>query len=389
MPHAQQPTPLQPEQAFTPQSKALLLSVTLALGWILVPFYGAILWGMVIALLAYPVFGWLLHRLKHRRNVAALLTMLLVLLAGVMPLFFLVASLLREASNLVSHLRQGSLSPLLYLQGVYETLPTWVMDTLKRFGLTSFDSVQQRLADTLSDGGPFIANGAFNLGQNTFGLGTSLFIALYLAFFLVRDGAELTHALGRQIPLPPLHKRELLNKFTTVLLATIKGNFLVAAIQGALGGLAFWFLNVNGALLWAVLMAMLSMLPAVGAALVWAPVAMYFLATGAIWQGATLIAYGVLVIGLVDNLLRPIWVGHSTRLPDYMVMVSTLGGMAVFGLNGFVLGPVIAAMFLAVWHLYGPAATDMRTPGCKQASSTRQVPAVHRVKAARHVRGPV
>ena len=99
-------------------------------------------------------------------------------------------------------------------------------------------------------------------------------------------------------------------------------------------------------------MAFLSLLPAVGAALVWVPVAIYFLVTGALWQGVALIACGVLVIGLVDNLLRPVLVGKDTRMPDYVVMITTLGGMAVFGINGFVLGPAIAAMFIAVWHIY-------------------------------------
>lgn len=375
--------------AVTRQSMVLLAVVTLGLGWILMPFYGAILWGVVIALMASPTFNWLLPRMRQQRNLSALLTMLLVLLAGVLPLAFLLASLLREATNLVALLRQGSLSPLRYLQGVYEALPTWMLDTLKRFGLTSFDSLQQRLADNLSDGGPLIANGAFNLGQNTFGLGAGLFIALYLAYFLVRDGAALAETLGQQIPLAPEHKRELLGKFTTVLLATIKGNFLVAAIQGALGGLAFWFLGVAGALLWAVLMAVLSMVPAVGAALVWGPVAVYFLFTGSVWQGVALAAYGVLVIGLVDNLLRPIWVGHSTRLPDYMVMVSTLGGMAVFGLNGFVLGPVMAAMFVAVWHLYGPAANASGRQGPTASASAGEVAAIHRIKTATHIGGSI
>jgi predicted PurR-regulated permease PerM len=138
-----------------------------------------------------------------------------------------------------------------------------------------------------------------------------------------------------------------------VVRATVQGNLLVAAIQGALGGLAFWFLGVSGALLWAVVMAVLSLVPAVGAAIVWLPVALYFLMTDAIWQGVSLITWGVLVIGLVDNLLRPILVGKDTRIPDYVVMVSTVGGMAVFGINGFVLGPLIAAMFIAVWHIYG------------------------------------
>jgi len=127
---------------------------------------------------------------------------------------------------------------------------------------------------------------------------------------------------------------------------------IVAAIQGALGGLAFWFLGVRGALLWAVVMAFLSLLPAIGAALVWLPVAIWLFVTGAIWQSIALAAWGMFVIGLVDNLLRPILVGKATLMPDYVVMITTLGGMVLFGIHGFVLGPVIAAMFFAVWHLY-------------------------------------
>jgi predicted PurR-regulated permease PerM len=104
-------------------------------------------------------------------------------------------------------------------------------------------------------------------------------------------------------------------------------------------------------MLWAVLMAFLSLLPVVGAGLVWFPVAVYFFITGAAWQGLAMVAWGVLVIGLADNLLRPILVGRQARMPDYIVMITTLGGMAVFGINGFVIGPTIAAMFIAVWHL--------------------------------------
>jgi predicted PurR-regulated permease PerM len=178
-----------------------------------------------------------------------------------------------------------------------------------------------------------------------------LFITLYLAFFLIRDGDRLAGKLRNAVPLDMAQRKELEEKFTVVIRATVKGNLLIAALQGFLGGLSFWFLGVQGALLWAVVMAFLSLLPAVGAALVWAPVALYFLFTGALWQSAALVAWGILVIGLVDNLLRPMLVGKDTRLPDYMVLMATLGGMAVFGINGFVLGPVIAAMFIAVWHI--------------------------------------
>jgi predicted PurR-regulated permease PerM len=154
---------------------------------------------------------------------------------------------------------------------------------------------------------------------------------------------------GDAVPLRPELQRELSTRFVSVIRATIKGNIVVAIVQGALGGLAFWVLGIRGALLWAVLMAFLSLLPAVGSALVWVPVAIYLIATGAIWGGVGLIAYGVLVIGLVDNVLRPTLVGKDTKLPDYVVLLSTLGGMAVFGFNGFVLGPIIAVMFVAAW----------------------------------------
>jgi predicted PurR-regulated permease PerM len=131
----------------------------------------------------------------------------------------------------------------------------------------------------------------------------------------------------------------------------VKGHLLVAAVQGALGGLAFWLLGVEPAVLWAAVMAFLSLVPVVGAALVWLPVALYFLITGAVWQGVALGVYGVLVIGLADNVLRPILVGRDTRLHDYVVLMTTLGGITVFGVNGLLLGPAIAAMFVAVWHL--------------------------------------
>jgi predicted PurR-regulated permease PerM len=156
-------------------------------------------------------------------------------------------------------------------------------------------------------------------------------------------------------------QRELFTRFTTVIRATVKGNVVVAIVQGALGGLAFWFLGVHAPVLWAVVMAFLSLLPAVGSALVWFPVAIYFLLTGATWQGIVLIAYGVLVIGLIDNVLRPTLVGKDTKMPDYVVLIATLGGMAIFGLNGFVIGPVIAAMFMAVWDIFSSSRARRRS----------------------------
>lgn len=330
----------------------LLVAVSVALGWILQPFYGAILWGVVIALLFTPLHRWLLARVKQRRTLAAVLTLLFVLVIVVLPLAFIAATLVREAALVYERLQSGELNPTYFFRGVFNRLPEWMAAWLDRFGLADFSALQRRLSVALTQGSQFIATQALSIGQNTFEFVASTFITLYLAFFLIRDGDKVLCTVGEAVPLAAAHKQELLDKFTTVIRATVKGNLLVAAIQGALGGLAFWFLGVSGALLWAVLMAFLSLVPAVGAGLVWLPFALYFLMSGAVGQGVALIAYGMLVIGLVDNLLRPILVGKDTRMPDYVVMITTLGGMAVFGINGFILGPAIAAMFIAVWHIY-------------------------------------
>lgn len=331
---------------------ALLVLASLALGTILLPFYGAIMWGSIIALLFTPLYRGLLPRVGQRPNVAALVTLLIVLFMVVLPLALVAVSLVREAALVYQRLQSGDLNPAQYFHGLFDALPNWITTILDRFGLVSFDSLQRRLTAALTQGAQFIATQTFSIGQNTFEFVASVFITLYLAFFLIRDGNAVVHALWQAVPLAPRHKEALLQKFVTVIRATVKGNLLVAAIQGALGGIGFWVLGVSGALLGAVLMAFLSLLPAVGAGIVWVPVALYFLLTGALLKSLALTTYGVLVIGLVDNLLRPILVGKDTRMADYIVMITTLGGMAVFGINGFVLGPVIAAMFIAVWHIH-------------------------------------
>jgi predicted PurR-regulated permease PerM len=335
--------------------QGLLLATSIALGWILLPFYGVILWAVIIALLFAPLHRWLLPRLGNRITVTALLTLMVVLIIVILPFVLLTVALAHETTLVYAQLQSGALNPVQYLRGVFEALPPWMTTLLDRFGLENFEVLQRRMSAGLAQGSKFLATHALSIGQNTFEFFASLCITMYLAFFFIRDGHELAQAIRRVMPLEPEYKTELLEKFSTVIHATVKGNLLVAAIQGALGGLAFWLLGVGGALLWAVLMAFLSLLPAVGAGLVWVPVALYFFVTGALWQALALSAFGVLVIGLVDNLLRPILVGKDTRLPDYLVMITTLGGMVVFGINGFVLGPTIAAMFVAVWHIHSVA----------------------------------
>jgi predicted PurR-regulated permease PerM len=357
-------TPIEKTTRAAHDKRALLvplIAIATALAWILWPFSGAILWGFIIALLASPLNRWLIRRFKFRSTPAALLTMLGVLVVVVLPFVLITLSLAREATGVYLRVQSGELNPALYLRGVFNALPDWVGSVLDRYGLTNFDRLQARVNAMLTQGTQFIAAQALSMGQFTFDFVANLFITLYLSFFLIRDGNSVARLIEQGVPLAPAHKRELWSKFTTVIRATVKGNLLVAALQGALGGVAFWALGIGAPVLWAVLMAFLSLLPAVGAGLVWVPVAIYMLVQGELWQCLALTAWGVLVIGLVDNLLRPMLVGKDTRMPDYVVLITTLGGMAAMGINGFVVGPTVAAMFMAVWHIYAaPESTESR-----------------------------
>jgi predicted PurR-regulated permease PerM len=335
----------------------LLVAITLAFAWVLQPFYGAILWAIVVAVLFAPVYRRLLERMGDRRSLAAAVTLLIIIAIVLLPLAMVATSLAKEATGLVTKIQSGEYNFGNYLQQILDALPAWAKGLVDRFNLTDFSGLREQLKDGLMKGGQVLAPQALSIGMNTFEFVIQSGIMLYLLFFLLRDGRALAERIKEAIPLHGHQKAALFARFADVVRATVKGGIVVAIVQGALGGIAFWFLGIHAALLWAVLMAFLSLIPAVGAALVWLPVAIYFLATGAIWQGIGLILYGVLVIGLVDNLLRPFLVGKGTKLPDYVVLISTLGGIEIFGLNGFVIGPLIAAMFMVSWEIFSARRT--------------------------------
>jgi len=343
----------------------LVIAVSLAFAWILRPYYGSVFWAAVLAIVFAPAYRRLSSSMRQKRTLAALTAVLIILMMVILPLTLIGAMLVQEGFSVYERIQSGELNPAQYFQQVFAALPRWLIDLLDRFGLTNLGLMQERLSSGLMKGSQFLAAQALSIGQNTFQFIVNVFIMLYLLFFFLRDGDYLSRRIRNAIPLRREQQHDLFTKFTTVIRATVKGNVVVALVQGALGGLIFWFLGVHAPVLWAVLMAFLSLLPAVGAGLVWLPVAIYFLVTGAVWQGVVLIVFGVLVIGLVDNVLRPVLVGKDTKMPDYVVLIATLGGMAIFGLNGFVIGPVIAAMFMAVWDLFSASRSqiEIERPG--------------------------
>ncbi|MBI6898964.1 MULTISPECIES: AI-2E family transporter [Pseudomonas] len=347
------------------QNKALtvlLALVTIAFIWILLPYSGAIFWAVILGILFAPLQRHLLLRFGGRRNLATATALLTCLLIAVLPVIVIGALLVQEGAALYQRIESGQLDIAGYIERGKDMLPAYAQHFLDRMGMGNLDGLRDKISKWATQGSQFLAGQAFSFGQGTFEFLVSFGIMLYLLFFFLREGAEVARKVRQAVPLPEQQKRRLQLKFKRVVRATVKGNLLVAITQGALGGLIFWVLGIPSVLVWAVLMAFLSLLPAVGAGIVWGPVALYFLLTGAIWQGIVLTAFGVLVIGLVDNLLRPILVGKDTRMPDYLVLVSTLGGLAVFGLNGFVIGPLIAALFISSWAIFASTKPQVQLP---------------------------
>lgn len=344
--------------------RSLVAVATLAFLWLIAPFAGAILWAVIAAVLFEPFNARLLGLMPKRRNGAALITLLVIIVAVVVPAMLLGAALLHEATDFYARVYNGELDVGSLFVEMQSRLPVWARSWLADVGLSDMGSLRTKLGQGLASSFQTVAARMLSIGQGTFGFFLSLGVMLYLTFFLLRDGHTLAARIEHAIPLTLDERAVLVAKFVTVIRATIKGSLVVAFLQGATGGLVFWALGIPGAMLWAVAMGVFSLFPAIGTGLIWVPVALYLLISGAIWQGVVLAACGFFVISSVDNVVRPILVGRDARMPDYVVLVATLGGFELVGFNGFVIGPVIAALFMAAWDIFvnarGPIETDDR-----------------------------
>ena len=329
----------------------LLLLTTIAFCFVLKAYYSSIFWAVILAVLFYPLKTRIRAWLGDRNALAAFLTLLVICLIVFIPLVIVTTSLAYEGNQLYQTVSQNRGNFAGDITQLIQHLPSFAQNFLERYGLTDVNTLQQKVSTLAMQGSHTLANSALMIGQGTFSFTVGFGIMLYLLFFTLKDGSYLVGLLLDAVPLTQHAKHHLLLKFAAVSKATVKGTVVVAIVQGALGGIAFWFLGVEGSVLWGALMAFLSLIPAVGSAIIWAPVAIYFLVLGPVWKGLFLIAFFVVVVGLVDNFLRPLLVGKETRMPDYLVLISTLGGMELFGINGFVIGPLIAALFIACWNL--------------------------------------
>jgi predicted PurR-regulated permease PerM len=325
----------------------LLLIVTLAFVDLIDDFFKAIFWAAVLAMMFRPLHQKLVAVMPIRPALNALLTTLAVIVAVLIPVSLTAMAVAQEAANLARDLEAGEIdteSTLLWLE---QRVP-FLSGLLDRFEI-DVARIQEGVSAAAIASGRWIAGNAVAIGQNTLQFFLHLFVMLYLLFFFIMDGKSILLAIARVLPLDLKLQESLRARFANVARATLKGTFLISAIQGFIGGIAFWALGIRAAVLWGVVMGLFALIPAVGPPVVWLPAAIVLIASGQLTKGLILIMVGAVIIGLVDNLLRPVLVGRDARLPDYIILLTTLGGIAVFGLSGVLIGPIIAALFFTVW----------------------------------------
>ena len=319
-------------------------------------FIVTVLMAAIFSGLAHPLYRRVLHLVRGRRATAAVLTLLVVLLVVVTPLVVFMGIVATEALDISQsvtpwvrqHIREPSklgqlLERLPYADQIQTQVQAYSAQIIEKMG---------ELAGRVSS---FLVNSLSAATRGTVGFLFHLFVMLYAMFFFLAGGRQVLDSALRYVPLPEADKELMVDKFVSVARATLKGTFVVGVVQGGLAGLALAVVGIQGATFWGTLMVVLSIIPALGTALVWVPAAAYLFAVGKTTSAIGLALWCALIVGTVDNFLRPKLVGRDTKMPDLLILLSTFGGLAMFGIVGFVLGPIIAALFIAVWQIYGAA----------------------------------
>lgn len=308
-------------------------------------------WAIILALTFQKPYERIREKLKGRDNLATVLMLIVIILVVVLPLFFIGMALVNESLRFYEQLQSGEIKVDKIINWVKERIPM-AQDLLEQVGM-SFEQIQESIKNAAITVTQTLANRVLNFSQNLLAAIVNFFLMLYMLFFFLKDGKEIIQSIVLALPMGDEREYRLLHRFANVARATLKGSLIVAFVQGTIGGILFWAVGIEGSVFWGTVMTFLSLLPAVGSALVWAPAAIIMFINGSIFKGIVIVLVGVLVIGLVDNILRPILVGRDTKLPDYLILVSTLGGITWFGLSGFVIGPCIAALFITCWDIFG------------------------------------
>jgi len=339
--------------------KLYVLGLAIGISVIFLRMIGAFLETLVLAAvfsgMVYPLYKMIEKRFRGRAALASATTLAIVLLLIILPLLAFLGVVTAQALKVTEIVRPW-VEQRVQDGGIDWQLPSWFpfIDYIEPHR----DEIIAKLGQFASKTGGFLVGSLSKVTQGTVTFFLQLFIMLYAMFFFLMGGPQITNTLFAYVPLSRTNKQIIFDKGVSITRATLKGTFIIGALQGALAGIAFAVAGVQGAAFWGTVMAVLSVIPGIGAALIWIPAVIFLFATGENVAATGLALWCAGVVGAVDNVLRPKLVGGDTKMPDLLILLSTLGGIGMFGANGIILGPVIAGLFLTVWDIFVMAFHD-------------------------------
>ena len=333
---------------------ALLALILYTAFLILSPFLAAIIWAAILAILVHPFYAWLLRRLRGQATLAAIVVVVLITLLVIAPGFEIAWFLSDDAAALVK-----SVGALLDDEGKQEWLAQpWVQKLLGWWNMVSFQLIdfkidwKEALVQGVQVSSGFLVGQVKGIAQNVLMFTVNFVIVLFTLFFMLRDGADFLRKIQHLLPMDREHQQRLLKNIVDAVLAVVQGSLVVAMVQGLLAGLAYWVVGVPFSVLWGVITGFFALLPIGGSAIVSVPVSIYLFLQGETLRGVGLLVWSLGVVGMVDNILKPLLIGNRLGLPVLFLFFGILGGLVLFGAVGIILGPALFALLRVLLDLY-------------------------------------
>jgi predicted PurR-regulated permease PerM len=338
---------------------AAVSALFVAVAW---PFLKPLLLGALLAGLFHPLYRWITRLLGGRQSLGAAVTLLVLLVLGLGPISAFLGLVLQQALTM-SDQAIPWLSQHLGAASTFN-VHDWLVQRFPALAkyVPSQEQLLQQVGTAAKTAGAFLVTFASRMTATTAAFLLNLFVMLYAMFFFFKDGHKILERIFYYLPLNDEDETRMLARFTSITRATVKGTLVIGIIQGALAGIAFWIAGIEGAALWGTIMTILSIIPGIGAALVWVPAVIILFVTGQSLTATLLAAWCAAVVGTVDNFLRPMLVGRDAKMPDLLILIGTLGGLFLFGPMGFIVGPIVCGLFLTVWDIYGATFREILPP---------------------------
>src|ERR671918_53473 len=338
---------------------AAVTALFLAVTW---PFFKPLLLGALLAGLFHPLYRWITRLLGGRPSLGAAVTLLVLLVLGLGPVSAFLGIVVQQALTmsdqaipwLSRHL--GAASTFNVQEWLVQRFPA-----LAKY-MPSQEQLLEQVGNAAKTAGTFLVGFASRMTATTAAFLLNLFVMLYAMFFFFRDGDKILERIFYYTPLSDEDEARMLTQLASITRATVKGTLVIGVIQGSLAGIAFWIAGLEGAALWGTIMTILSIIPGIGAALVWVPAVIILFVTGQYLTATLLAAWCAAVVGTVDNFLRPMLVGRDAKMPDLLILIGTLGGLFLFGHIGFIVGPIVCGLFLTAWDIYGTTFREVLPP---------------------------